>query len=459
MIFFDKVLPFTNQQSYLKMRPYPWQEPIIKQTVEALLEHGVFINASTTGAGKTVMALETIRLLECPALVIAPKAALTQWKRTAAAMGVTTLLDVINPEKVSLGRTKWFTRDGKDAYSWHIPENTLVVWDEPHRSASGEDSIGTVAMALLKAYKGAKLLAMSATLADSPLKLRGLGWWMGMHRFVRPDFRRWCEENGCQYENKFVGTGLPARRVLAFTKSAERGRAVMAALRQRMGARFVAVSPEEIPGFPDGILEIKLVDLDTGDRKALEQAYSEMSEIMRTEHALPEVELMKRRARVEFLKAATMAELAAGAVSDGFSAVVFCNFTEARLRIVAKLSTLGIPDVSQIYGGQTEKARDKAIDAFQDNTNVVCVVMTEAGGAALSLHDVHQKRRRVSFMTPSFNAASIKQALGRIRRCGGTKAEQYIVLASGTVEETVSKRLARKLTMIDTLNDTDLSVT
>lgn len=440
------------------IKPYPWQEPVIDQTVASLLRYRVFINASYMGAGKTIMALETIRRLACPALVIAPKAALTQWKRTAADMGITTILDVVNPEKISLGRTKWFTKDGKVSYAWHVPENTLVVWDEPHRSASGEDSVGTLAMALLKAYKGSRLLAMSATLADSPLKMRALGWWMDMHRFSKPDFRRWCEANGCHYENKFCGLGMPARRVIAFTKNAEDGRKVMAALRQSMGERFVSLTPEDIPDFPDGLLEIKLVDMDAGDRKALEQAYSEMSEALKKEHFMPEVELMKRRARVEFLKASVMADLAAGAVSDGFSAVVFCNFTDARLRIASKLAELGCVNVSQIYGGQSEKARDAAIDAFQANVNHVCLVMTEAGGAALSLHDVRNERRRVSFLTPSFNAAGIKQSLGRIRRCGGTKVEQYFVIASGTVEETISKRLARKLALIDTLNETDLEL-
>ena len=76
---------------------------------------------------------------------------------------------------------------------------------------------------------------------------------------------------------------------------------------------------------------------------------------------------------------------------------------------------------------------------------------------ALSLHDVHKKKPRVSVTSPSFSASELLQVFGRIRRDGGTHALQRIILVAGTVEERIATSLERKLDNLDTLNDSDLN--
>lgn len=118
-------------------------------------------------------------------------------------------------------------------------------------------------------------------------------------------------------------------------------------------------------------------------------------------------------------------------------------------------------NVSEVYGsdsqGREQKNRQENIDLFQNNTNHAIAVNTEAGGVALSLHDELQERMRVSFIVPSYNAASVRQALGRIRRVNGTHAVQNFVIAAGTVMEKVAAALERKLANLDSLLvDSDL---
>lgn len=387
-------------------------------------------------------------------LVVAPKVALTQWRVTAERMGVGQyMLDCVNPEQISKpSGCEYFTRDR----GWNLPEGTLVVWDEPHRNASGIRSQATRALALLKIVRGSRLLAMSATLADSPLKLRGLGYWAGFHRFTASSFYDWCRRHGCAFEN--VGM----RQTLKFTKNTGEAVKHMASIRRAFGPAYVAIPLSDIPGFPDQTLEVSLVDLSRRDSAEIDKTYAELSKLVkkRTGGKTPAnflVELLRLREQAEYLKAPAVAELAAQHIANGKSAVLFSNFIACKDKLVEELHRLGVEDVGCIYGGQKEAERQDAIDRFQKNELHAIVVMTAAGGAALSLHDERHERPRVSLITPSFNAAEVRQALGRIRRCNGTSVEQYFVLVANSIEQRVASRLAKKLTNIDTLNDEDLS--
>lgn len=433
------------------MELYEWQKPIAAKAVESLKRHRVFVCGATTGAGKTPVSCDIIRQLGCPALVVAPKVSLTQWRRTADAMGVGNLIvGIINPEQISKpsGCVFYKREDG-----WHLPPDCLVVFDEIHRGASGVDSETTKAVALLHANRTAKLLALSATVADSPLKLRALGYWMGFHQFIRNDFYRWCREHGCSTEE--FGWGRNLKRIFVFTRNKRRAAEEMKRIRSDMDDRFVSVGPDEIPGFPEEILEVKRLDLAKEDHEGLVEAYEAMPDRMREASADDNVRLLRERQKAEFCKAKAIAELAVDYEEDGLSVFILVNFTDARLRIEKFLKDKGVAYAS-IYGGQDDEERQKGIDAFQANTVHVLVAMAAAASCALSAHDEHHERQRVSLISPGYNASEVKQGLGRIRRVGGTTATQYFVLAADSVEEKVAKTLERKLGSIDALNDNDL---
>lgn len=436
-----------------KITPYQWQLPLIDSAVASMQKDRLFISGFPTGSGKTVISLSAAKIIGGPHLVIAPKVALTQWRRMAEALDMAEqIIGVVNPERISSPRgCEFYTRDRK----WILPPNTTVIWDEPHRGASGIKSHTAVALAELKAF-APRLHAMSATLADTPLKLRALGWWAGLHNFNDSSFYDWCRKHGCSNVDIGWGRGAAGRSVFKFTTSAVKARQHMLDIRREFGTRFMSLKPCDIPDFPTQTLAVKLVDLDKRGREEVDSAYAEMSDRMKKTATSDMAELGRERERIEFVMAEPLAEIVAAHVEDGMSAVVFWNFTEPRLRFEAALNTLGISEITSVYGGQSDDVRQAGIDRFQDNKVHVASVMTKAGGASLSLHDVKKERPRVSYMCPAYEADLIKQCLGRIRRCEGTHAAQYFVIAARTIQEKVAKSMERKLGNIDTLNDGDL---
>ena len=81
------------------------------------------------------------------------------------------------------------------------------------------------------------------------------------------------------------------------------------------------------------------------------------------------------------------------------------------------------------------------------------MVNIAAGGTGLSLHDVMGDYPRVALISPTFSAKDYMQALGRIHRNGAkSHALQKILVAAGSVEETVVKSIQAKLANLNTLH-------
>ena len=169
-----------------------------------------------------------------------------------------------------------------------------------------------------------------------------------------------------------------------------------------------------------------------------------------------EIRILRERQRAEFCKAGVIAEMAEGLEEEGASVFIMLNFTEARTRVEEQLRRHKIPFAS-IYGGQKDDERQKGIDAFQSNEIHVIVGMAQACSVAVSIHDLHHERPRVSLISPGYNSAEFLQGLGRIRRVGGTLATQKIIIARDTVEERVGRTIERKVCTIDALNGTELT--
>ena len=441
-----------------KITPFDWQKPLIAKQSDTLKKNRVFLCSAHTGSGKTVMALQTVKDLGIPSLIVCPKIAISQWLSTAQRMDIpkNLILGVVNPENLIASKKNKFYRHDE---GWLIGRDTpsLLVWDEVHRGASGKDSKTTLALARWcskKMPEGNKVLAMSATPFETPLKLRALGYLMGFHRFVERDFYDWCRKHACSMIP--IGRYPRIRQVFAFTTNKARAEEVMRIIRRDMGERFLSVGPDEIPGFPDEVKEVCLVDLAKKDHDALVRAYEEMPERIRGGSEDDMVRVLRLRQQAEFCKAEAMAEMAKGLVEDGNSVFIMVNFTDARKRIEAYLEREGVQYAS-IYGGQKESERQSGVDAFQSNRIHVIIGMAAACSVALSLHDERHERPRVSLISPGYSASELSQGLGRVRRVGGTTAVQKIIIAAGSVEERVGRTIERKMNNLSALTDSDLS--
>ena len=416
------------------------------------------LSACHTGSGKTYLACQTIKDLDIATLVVCPKVAISQWWHVAKGFGVTSrLLGIVNPERLVAGRNKFYNNEtGWSPELFCEGKNpVLLVWDEVHRGCSGADSKQTLAAARWcnKLHPLNKELLMSATPFETPEKMRLIGYLMGFHRFVKPSFYDWMRSKNCGFVD--IGWGARKRRIFRFTTNRKKAEETMRLIRHEMGDRFMSITPEEIPGFPEETKEVLRIDLAKSDHDSLVRAYEEMPE--RIQHLSQDdmVKVLRLRQQAEFCKAEVMAQMACDLVEDGNSVFVMVNFTDARRRIEGYLDKKGVRYAS-IYGGQKEAERQQGINEFQSNRVHVMVGMAAACSVALSLHDERHERARVSLISPGYSASEFSQGLGRIRRVGGTTATQKIVVAADSVEEKVGMAIERKMNNLSALTDKDL---
>lgn len=424
-----------------KITPYDWQTPAIDQLVALHQKQKYSLDTSDTGTGKTVIACELVRRINQPALVITPKSVLSSFKRVATSMEVP-LLDVVNVEKLKTGRTKWLKKAGKE-FVWQTPANTLLIFDEIHRFGGAKSQNGKI-LALAKAC-GYHIHGMSATLCDTPLKMRAPGYLLDLHNYSTVGYWNWCKKLGCFPSPFRYGE-------LMFPKGPSRLPHIQR-LHEMVKPHSVRLRIDEIPGFPECDTQAMLYDLNDEYLDETNKIYEEMEEaIASPDRSTSEIVLMLRaRQRTELLKVPLLTDLVDDIVEEDRSAVVFVNFRDTLEQLVDATTKHG---VVKIVGGQSDIERSKAIDSFQADQARVIVVMSQCGGLGLSLHDINGVHPRTALITPSYSAVEMKQVLGRIHRSGGkSKAIQRLVLAAGTIEERIYEALSRKLHSINGVND------
>lgn len=415
-----------------------WQVPLQQEMQDKLVRHGVVLNALPTGAGKTYLVAQTaINLADKNLFVVAPKSVLTSWHKVLTEFGVIDrTVGIINWEKLQTKKTKYYDKSG-----WHLPKDTLVVIDEAHKGASGPKTDITKMMAALKAYK-LPVIIQSATLADSPLKLRAAGFLLGLHQFNPTSFYEFCRKNGCFRSPYHSGMDFP---------KGDRGKQLMAGINKLIQDKMIKCSLDDIPGFPECEIQANLYDLDKQYTKEVNDIYNEMEAKLKEAHANPLTEMLRARQRVELYKVPLLVDLVQEELSENRSVAVFVTFRETMDRLKAELTKRGRSPVT-IFGGQKQSERDTSINMFQANLVHVLIGMSQCAGVGISLHDDKQERPRTALICPDYSATNMKQVLGRIHRVGGTKALNIFVLAAGTIEERIKRAIDRKLSNIDALN-------
>lgn len=418
--------------------PYDWQLPAVDDKIRILTRGDFCLDASDTGTGKTVTALATARALDTRFLVVCPKAVHTAWERTAEAMGCAHLMvGVVNAERLRFKNPYFYGN------TWQVPRDTLIIWDEVHRGASGDKSQTTKIVALLRPL-GYKVMAMSATVASTPLQLRAVGYLAGLHRFKPSSYYRWCLDMGCFRMQNIPGLHFPKGAV---------GRRRMLELHQALSPVLVRIRKDEVPDFPETNILVNLYDLDKKYTKEIEEAWENMREELKEAATSELTARLRAREIAELCKVALLEDLVRESLEEGNSVVVFVHFRSTLAELKARL-----PEAVTIYGGQSTQERQAAVDSFQADDASCLLCMAQAGGVGISLHQLPGRRPRVTYLTPGDKADDYKQCLGRVNRAGGGFTTQTVVLAAGTVEEKVQQNLAMKLRNLDALQDGDVEI-
>lgn len=436
----------------VKLDPFPHQVRAIQHLVGVLQKHGVAIDGSDTGTGKTLTALWVAWVLKRRPLVVCPLAVRHDWEEAAAMLGVE-CLQVLNYEALRGEKSpyfRWARKKQKGAFE--VPSDAIIIWDEGQKCKGYQ----TQASLMMKAAQrdavlewspsAVPSLILSATLALSPMEMDAIGCLLGFHTGKSLSFLGWASSYG-------VGTG-------EYGPEFQGELADLIRLHKQVYPEFgIRVRVEEIPEFPRSDLRFERVvvdDLFAMRHPRIAQIMDEIAQKELEDYPSAVVQLVRERQKAEASKLTWLREEMLAAMNQGKSPVVMMNFRASLAALKELLAESGhVVDV--IQGGLSPKKVQASVQAFQANQRQAILLQIDSGGVGISLHDKLHQRPRESLISPGWSAVALRQALGRIRRLQGTDVVQRLIAVSETPESMVLSKVQAKLLDMDTLSDGDMA--
>jgi superfamily II DNA or RNA helicase len=434
-----------------KDKLYEYQIEHTDNIVRIIDNNKSVLDASDTGTGKTYTAAAACAILKLNPIIICPKSVVSNWKRVCSIFNVKPLA-VVNYELIQRGKIEI---DGKhkktkyiavnDNYVWNLPQQSIFIFDEVHKCAEPTTNNGRL---LLSAKDSdSPIMILSATIADRPEKFFPFFYILN---FISPEQTKQMKITYTKYMNIMNSwiyrDNRPMVRIhnMLYPDRATRMRIDV------LGDMFPESQITAIP-----------YSLGTTRENEIQREYKNLAneiDALRNKQKkdkggiLPMI--LRAHQKIELLKIPTFIELANDFIHNGYSVVIFINFTKTLETIADMLHTK-----NTIHGQQTQQERDSIIDDFQSNKINVIVCNIKAGGLGISLHDVHGGHPRASIISPTWSSIDLLQALGRIHRAGGkSKSLQRIIYTANTVEEKIADKLKHKLNNINSINNGDLDL-
>jgi len=404
----------------MKFTLYPFQQKAVEKNLKSLDANGASLEATGCGGGKTIIACEVARRYALPVGVICPKSVKAKWQATLESFGIDPVF-VENPEKLRTGNTAWLKKVGTN-FKW-VPESLLLIVDEVHMCAGMKSANGKMLEA--SPYR---TLMLSATAAESPLRMKSIGVKLGL--FHSRQFWNWAAHMGAE-RGQWGG--------LEWDPKVKENKLRMQHLHDSVFTTRGSRTPDAVLSeqLPDLTLSDEPIFISPLDREEIHKLYSEMVDI----EDPAAVKNLRQRQAIELIKIPYLVERAAAIVEDGGSAVMFLNF-HASIDLASKL----LGDISETIDGRvSQNMRQQSRDKFQANILRCLVIQIGAGGQSIDLHDVHGNAPRTALICPQFSGTAEEQAIGRIRRFGGkNRALVLRLFVSGTVEQAALHLTAHK---------------
>jgi hypothetical protein len=397
---------------------FPYQQEAVERHLQILDSVGASLDGTGCGGGKTVIASALAARYGLPVGVICPKSVIHKWDATLAAFNVRPLF-ILNPEMLRTGRTPFLSKTktarGKIEFRWNFPSTPLLIFDEAHVFGAHNSQNGK----LLESAAPYPTLMLSATAAESPLKMRALG--VQLRLFSSWGFWKWVKDMGAE-QNAWGGMEW---NPLLFENKAKMERLHASVFTSR-GYRV----PESVlrAQLPELMVEDEPLSLTPAQRKAIRDLYSQMADATDPGG----VKNLRQRQSAELVKVPVLVDRAKELVESGASVVLFLNFHES----IDAAEALFDGAAGVIDGRRKMEDRHQTQESFQNNALNVVVVQIAAGGQSIDLHDTHGDRPRVALICPQFSGLAEEQAIGRISRVGAkSRALAIRLYVEGTVEE------------------------
>ncbi|HEV2676149.1 MAG TPA: DEAD/DEAH box helicase [Aliidongia sp.] len=417
-----------------------------------------FLLGDLTGLGKTLAAwLAVAAMPETEVLIVCPKGAMPQWRRTILLSGGTNkAITIVNyertkslfaPPAASLKRS--VRAKNNELAKLGTPKRTwpLTIFDESHRlrNPTSQQSIACRRIA----DAGRFAIYMSATAGQSPHELSYLG------RLLGPLVGETDTIGGFRDLMKRLRIGRAKGRWKNWSWDPnERDRRAMADLLYK-GADAIGLRrrPSDIVGWPEVQREVAPVELDGPSRKLYETTWRTFRQELglaggSTRTPAGRVVEIRYRQKASLLRVAGTAAFAADLLDDGLQVAVSVAFLETGAALEQRLAAAGWR-VGRITGERDGPANEATRIAFQTGKlDAVIFTVTES----ISLHRGElpggDKDRALILHDMRHSAVQLQQIEGRCHR-DGQQATIYYAFAEGTVEERVAARVVGRMAAMD----------
>jgi superfamily II DNA or RNA helicase len=421
--------------------------------ITALRTNNAIIDGSDTGTGKTYTAIAVCKHLNLNPVIICPKSIISSWKHVCDYFEVNPVM-IVNYETLKNGKQydedgdrikcKYVTIDENyktdRRFVWKFypnSKNTVVIFDEVHRCKNKNSLNGKLLMSL-KRFQ-CKLMMLSATIADTPEFFHVFGYMLNLYKNMRQG-RNWI--NGMLREDKnYIGVKPK----------------LSAIHRELFNFKGSMMSIKELGNkFPKNQVCANCYNIDKKYIEEVNDTFNVIKSCMiknriKNDNSNKLTNIIKARQKLELLKLYIIEDLIQEYLDNGYSVVVFINFTKSLEQLAHKFKTN-----CTIKGGQDVETRTTNIYNFQENKQNLIICNIKAGSEGINLHDKYGKPR-VSIISPSFSSIELTQALGRIYRAGSkTPALQRIIFCANTCEENICNKIKNKLKFTSKINDDDL---
>lgn len=436
------------------------------QLIECLKIKNRVLDASDTGTGKTYTSIAVASILNLKPFIICPKSVISNWIKVLNEFGCPYIgisnyealknntyydgfksngeldpiscpfmsidLEVINKDETDPKKIKYSKK-----FKFQFPANTLIIFDEAHRCKNYGSQTSNLLLAIIQ--NNIKIMLLSATITDKINCFKPFGCVFNFYKSPE-EFRGWITRHRGYEKDRYKNWDIDKVKLDIIHRN----------VFPRFGSRLKIAELGDL--FPQNniIADSYYLENHLEVEKIYKEINQEITDIKKLEDKSERLaKILRARMRIEMLKVPIYMDLAQEGLDSQYSIVIFVNFSATLEYLCSHLKTSCI-----IRGGQTIEERQKNIDDFQANRSKIIIIMIQAGGAGVSLHDLHGKHPRMSIISPTWSGQDLKQVLGRIHRAGSkTPAIQKIVFVKDTEEENICKLIKKKLTNIQAIND------
>lgn len=440
---------------------------VARDAILAARESGApgFLLGDLTGLGKTLSAwLALAAMPEQDILVICPKGAIPQWRRTMALSGLRAKrVTLMNFEKTKsllappADSKKRSVRAKNNELAKHgVPKRVwpLVVIDEAHRIRNPNSQQGLVCRQMAAAANFT--IYMSATAGQSPHELSYLGPLLARAAGIPS-----ADLDGFRVLMKRLKIGRAKGRWKNWSwEPNEADRKVMSALlyrgRDAIGLRR---RPEEIAGWPEVQRELAPVALDPAARKLYEATWREFRRELglaggSTRKPQGWAADLRFRQKASLLRIPGTVDFCDDLLGNDEQVAVSVAFLETSAMLAEALRGHGWR-VGEINGERSGAANEETRIAFQTGQlDAVIFTVTES----ISLHRGEmaggERERSLVIHDMRHSAIQLQQIEGRCHR-DGQHATIFYAYAEDTVEEAVAGTVIQRMAAMEGLAGDD----